>query len=184
MTSNNAAGIQPQVVLKPDVIIRAEVATDADAIGLLTQLAFAPVVHSSGTEQFIVAALRRADRLAISLVATSGLELIGHVAISPVILSTKESGWYGLGPLSVHPRWQKQGIGSALVHAALARMRELQIRGCVVLGDPVYYARFGFKTWPGLSLPDVPAEYFQALTFGCDVPRAEVSYHAAFLASE
>lgn len=184
MTSNNTAGTQPQVVLNPDVIIRAEVATDADAIGLLTQLAFAPLVHSSGTEQFIVAALRRADRLAISLVATSGLELIGHVAISPVILSTKESGWYGLGPLSVHPRWQKQGVGSALVHAALARMRELQIRGCVVLGDPVYYARFGFKTWPGFSLPDVPAEYFQALPFGFDVPRAEVSYHAAFLASE
>lgn len=184
MTSNNIAGTQPQVALNPDVIIRAEVATDANAIGLLTQLAFAPVVHSSGTEQFIVAALRRADRLAISLVATSGLELIGHVAISPVILSTKESGWYGLGPLSVHPRWQKQGVGAALVHAALARMRELQIKGCVVLGDPVYYARFGFKTWPGFSLPDVPAEYFQALTFGCDVPRAEVSYHAAFLATE
>ncbi|MGE8227437.1 MAG: GNAT family N-acetyltransferase [Stenotrophomonas sp.] len=184
MTLSNAAGTQPQVVLNPDVIIRAEVATDADAIGLLTQLAFAPLVHSSGTEQFIVAALRRADRLAISLVATSGLELIGHVAISPVILSTKESGWYGLGPLSVHPRWQKQGVGPALVHAALSRMRDLQIRGCVVLGDPVYYARFGFKTWPGFSLPDVPAEYFQALAFGCNVPRAAVSYHAAFLATE
>lgn len=182
MTSNNAVGTQSQV-LNPDVIIREEVANDSDAIGLLTQLAFAPEMHSSGTEQFIVAALRRADRLAISLVATCGLELIGHVAISPVSLSTGESSWHGLGPLSVHPRWQKQGVGSALVHAALARLRQLQSRGCVVLGDPAYYARFGFKTWPGLSLPEVPAEYFQALPFGPDIPCAEVSYHAAFLAS-
>jgi predicted N-acetyltransferase YhbS len=182
MTSKYTARTRAQVP-HPDVIIREEVAKDADAIGLLTQLAFASEVHSSGTEQFIVAALRRADRLAISLVATCGLELVGHVAISPVSLSTEESGWHGLGPLSVHPRWQKQGVGSALVRAALARLRELPSRGCVVLGDPGYYARFGFKTWPGLSLPDVPVEYFQALPFGPDVPCGEVSYHAAFLAS-
>lgn len=182
MTSKNTADNQTQV-LNPDVIIREEAAKDADAIGLLTQLAFASEVHSSGTEQLIIAALRRADRLAISLVATRGLELIGHVAISPVTLSTEESGWHGLGPLSVHPHWQKQGVGSALVRAALARLRELQSRGCVVLGDPGYYARFGFNTWPGLSLPDVPAEYFQALPFGPDIPCAEVSYHAAFLAT-
>ena len=52
--------------------------------------------------------------------------------------------------------------------------------GCVLLGDPAYYSRFGFKARPGLVLPGVPAEYFQALPFGPDAVHAEVSYHAAF----
>ncbi|GHH57803.1 GCN5 family N-acetyltransferase [[Pseudomonas] boreopolis] len=184
MTSNHDTTTQPHLGSNPGVSIRDEAAKDADAIGILTRLAFMQATHSSGTEQFIVAALRRADRLTVSLVATHGPELIGHVAISPVGLSTGETDWHGLGPLSVHPRWQRQGVGSALVRAALDRLRRLKSRGCVVLGDPGYYARFGFKTWPDLSLPGVPARYFQALPLGHGIPRGEVSYHAAFSATE
>ena len=180
MTSNHDTPAQAHGALNAGVNIRDEVAKDADAIGLLTQLAFMQAAHSSGTEQFIVAALRRAGQLTVSLVATHGFELIGHVAMSPVGLSTEEAGWHGLGPLSVHPQWQGQGVGSALVRLALERLRQLKSRGCVVLGDPGYYARFGFKVWPDLSLPGVPAEYFQALPLGQDVPCGEVSYHAAF----
>lgn len=186
MTSNHTPNhtsniVQPQVLFEAGVTIRDEAAKEADAIGLLTQVAFMRETHSSHTEQFIVAALRRAGQLTVSLVAASGPELIGHVAVSPVSLSTGETGWHGLGPLSVHPQWQKQGVGSALVNTALERLRQLHSAGCVLLGDPAYYSRFGFKVWPGLVLSGVPAEYFQALPFGTDVPSVEVSYHAAFV---
>ena len=188
MTSNHTPGhtsgiVQPQALSEAGVTIRDETATDAEAIGLLTRLAFLDETYSSHTEQFIVAALRRAGQLTVSLVAASGPELIGHVAVSPVGLSTGESGWHGLGPLSVHPLWQKQGVGSALVTAALERLRQLRSAGCVLLGDPAYYSRFGFEVRPGLVLPGVPAEYFQALPFGTGIPSAEVSYHAAFSAT-
>lgn len=183
-TSNHASGIvQPQALSEAGVTLRDEAAKDADAIGLLTQVAFMRETYSSHTEQFIVAALRRAGQLTVSLVAARGPELIGHVAISPVSLSTGETGWHGLGPLSVHPLWQKRGVGSALVNTALERLRQLNSAGCVLLGEPAYYSRFGFKAWPGLVLPGVPAGYFQALPFGTDVPSAEASYHAAFAAT-
>lgn len=181
MTSNHIQNIvQPQAFTEAGITIRDEAAKEADAIGLLTQVAFLHETYSSHTEQFIVAALRRAGQLTVSLVAASGQELVGHIAISPVSLSTGETGWHGLGPLSVHPRWQRRGIGSALVNTALERLWQMHSAGCVLLGDPAYYSRFGFKVWPELVLPGVPAEYFQALPFGPDVPHAEVSYHAAF----
>lgn len=65
---------------------------------------------------------------------------------------------------------------------ALRRLREQGAAGCVVLGEPAYYSRFEFKSESGLVLPDVPAEYFQALSFGSSLPSGVVTYHAAFSA--
>lgn len=162
------------------VAVRAEQEGDAEAIFDLTKAAFLNAEHSSHTEQFIVGALRRQGQLAVSLVAMDGGRIVGHVAISPVTLSNAALGWHGLGPISVHPEYQGRGIGSTLARAALDRLRHLGATGCVVLGDPAYYGRFGFRHHPGLVLPGVPQEYFQALPFGGDVPQAEVRYHAAF----
>lgn len=95
-------------------------------------------------------------------------------------LSDGTTGWYGLGPVSVLPVFQGQGIGSQLIREVLSRLREMGAGGCVVLGDPRYYERFGFKAVPGLVLPGVPPEYFMALAFGAEVPQGCVAYHAAF----
>ncbi len=67
-----------------------------------------------------------------------------------------------------------------LTDAALAELRRRDGAGCVVLGDHGYYGRFGFKTNPGLELPGLPAEYFQALAFGSELPLGTVRYHSAF----
>jgi putative acetyltransferase len=52
--------------------------------------------------------------------------------------------------------------------------------GCVVLGEPGYYGRFGFRVDPNLVLPDTPPEYFQVISFGSSQPRGVVAYHDAF----
>lgn len=166
------------------IAIRPELAQDIDAIAHLTEAAFANEVHSSHTEQHIVNALRRSGQLAVSLVAVDGDEVIGHVAVSPVTVSSGVAGWYGLGPISVVPGRQGQGVGSALMDTALAALRHLGGAGCVLLGEPAYYGRFGFKAEPGLVLPGVPAEYFQALAFEGAVPQGTVRYHEAFEATE
>lgn len=164
--------------------IRPECPTDIPAIEALTVAAFLEAEHTSHTEQFIVNALRRAGQLSVSLVAESDGVIVGHVAVSPVTISDGSTGWYGLGPISVVPEQQGKGIGSQLMHQALAELRELGAAGCVLLGDPDYYSRFGFRAMPELVLPDVPPEYFQALAFGDDVPVGTVTYHQAFDARE
>ncbi|MFQ6574648.1 GNAT family N-acetyltransferase [Pseudomonas sp. UM16] len=167
-----------------NLTIRNEQAADIDAISALTAAAFEHAEHSSHTEQFIVNALRRSGQLSVSLVAVHNNEIIGHVAISPVTVSSGATGWFGLGPISVRPDRQGQGVGSALMEAALAELRRLGGVGCVVLGEPGYYGRFGFKAEPGLELPGVPQEYFQAVSFGDEMPSGTVKYHAAFEATE
>ncbi len=160
--------------------IRDERHGDANAIARLTEAAFANAPHSSHTEHFIVAALREAGQLSVSLVALEGEDLVGHVAVSPVTLSSGDADWYGLGPISVRPARQGRGIGSALMAEAIEKLKAMGSAGCVLLGDPGYYARFGFEACGQLVLPGVPAEYFQALPLTDGVPAAEVRYHSAF----
>lgn len=160
--------------------VRKEIPADIPAIEAVTTAAFRFAEHSSGTEQYIVAALRDAGQLAISLVAEDRGRVVGHVAASPVTLSNGTPDWYGLGPVSVVPRHQAQGVGTLLVTGALRALRALGAAGCVVLGDPGYYARFGFRPEPGLVLPDVPAQYFQAIALQGTVPSGQATYHATF----
>ena len=162
--------------------IRQECSDDIPAIGLLIQRAFASAAHSNGCEQFIVAALRRAGVLTVSLVADNAGRLQGQVAFSPVSLSDGSPNWYGLGPISVEPSAQGTGIGTALIHTGLDRLRGRGAAGCVVLGEPGYYERFGFRQIAELRYPGPPPEYFLALPFGSVVPQGEVSYHASFAA--
>lgn len=160
---------------------RPETHADAAAVGALVTAAFLTAEHGSGTEAAIVAALRTAGALTVSLVAEdSAGTLLGHVAFSPVTIAGRDSGWHGLGPVAVAPDRQRAGIGGLLVRAGLDRLKALGGQGCVVLGDPAYYGRFGFRADPRLTYGGAPPVYFQALAFGGDLPLGEVAYHPAF----
>lgn len=167
--------------------IRHETPNDVSAIEAVTIAAFANAPHTSHTEQFIVRALRAADKLALSLVAEERGHVIGHVALSPVTIADgngqQTEGWYGLGPISVLPERQGQGIGSRLMEQALAELRTMQAAGCVLLGDPAYYKRFGFQAHAGLQLLGVPPGYFMALVLRGPVPEGIAQYSDAFNAA-
>lgn len=166
------------------MIIRPESHSDIAAITRVTEAAFADKAYSSHTESFIIRALRAANVLAVSLVADENAEVVGHIAFSPVTLSDGSGGWYGLGPVSVLPERQKQGIGTALIETGLSSLRTLGASGCVLLGDPNYYKRFGFANNLGLILEGVPQEYFLALPFEEHVPEGVVRFHPGFEARE
>ncbi len=166
------------------MIIRKETTDDVSAIETVTRQAFLNVQYSSHTEQFIVRALREADALTISLVAEIEQKVVGHVAVSPVRVSDGSSDWYGLGPISVMPDQQKMGIGSQLMRTALDELQDIGASACVLLGNPDYYQRFGFKPASNLILSGVPALYFQVLSFHGSMAQGEVTYHDAFNALE
>lgn len=167
-----------------NIPIRKERIGDIEKIHELTIAAFLNAPHTSHTEQFIVKKLRDADALAISIVAEVMGRIVGHVALSPVEISDGSTGWYGLGPISVAPELQGRGIGSQLMRAAETELRNIKANGCVLLGDPEYYRRLGFKPMEGLILPDMPPEYFQALHLNGTLPQGVVTYHKAFSAIE
>ena len=166
-----------------NLVIRSDNLADHAAISDVIEQAFKNQQYSSHTEQYIVAALREADALTLSLVAVLNPHIVGHIAISLIQISSGVEDWYGLGPVAVLPEWQLQGIGSALIQSALSQLKTIGAKGCIVLGDPNFYAEFGFKAVPELILENVPTEYFQALSFDGKFPQGTVTYHSAFNAT-
>jgi putative acetyltransferase len=163
--------------------IRAETPSDAPAIFTVTQAAFAEAEHRSGTEGAIIEALRQAGALTVSLVADADGMVIGHIAFSPITVNGRDEGWFGLGPVSVDPARQGSGLGSRLVSEGLTKLKAKGAKGCVVLGDPRFYGRFGFAPDPKLRYDGVPPEYFMAQAFEFPMPEGLVAYHQAFEAS-
>lgn len=166
-----------------NIRIRNETTADIEAISQVTRAAFLTLPISRHTEQFIIAALRAAGALTVSLVAEIEHKVVGHIAFSPVTISDGSPGWYGLGPVAVAPELHRRSIGSALVRRGLSELKALGADGCMLVGDSGFYERFGFKNHPELVHEGVPPEYFLCLPFGDSRPSGTVRFHAAFAAT-
>lgn len=162
------------------VVIRSETDADVSAITEVTVAAFKPLEISNHTERFIIEALRAAKALTVSLVAELDGRVVGHIAFSPVTISDGTRDWYGLGPVSVLPEYQRQGVGKALILEGLSRLKALNAKGCCLAGHPDYYRKFGFKDMPGLVLEGVPPEVFFALSFDGRTAQGTVAFHEGF----
>lgn len=145
------------------VAIRPEMPGDQQAIRDVTEAAFAAVPHSDGTEGAIIDRLRADGDLAMSLVAVEGDAILGQVSFSPVRIGAASDGWFGLGPVAVRPDRQRQWIGTMLISEGLRRMTETGAAGIVLVGDPAYYARFGFVADGTVGYLDVDPKYVQHL---------------------
>lgn len=164
-------------------IIRNETDADISPITEVTVAAFRTLGISNHTEQFIIEALRAAKALTLSLVAEIDGRVVGHIAFSPVTISDGTKHWYGLGPVSVLPDYQRKGIGKTLIQEGLSRLKDLGAKGCCLVGHPQYYRKFGFQNVSGLFLEGVPQEVFFALSFDGRFPYGHVMFHEGFKAN-
>lgn len=165
------------------IVIRSETGADVSAISEVTIAAFETLEISNHTEQYIIEALRAAKALTVSLVAEVDGRIVGHIAFSPVSITDGAHHWYGLGPLSVLPAYQRMGIGKALVQEGLSRLKGLGAKGCCLVGHPQYYRKFGFENVAGLVHEGVPPDVFFALSFDGRFPHGKVTFHEGFNAN-
>jgi putative acetyltransferase len=157
------------------VRIRPERPGDEAAIHALQLAAFG----GSTIEAEIVDRLRAAGDLVISLVATDGDALVGHIALSKAHVEDHEA--LGLGPIGVEPARQDEGIGAALMEAAIAEARSTRYPLIALLGHPAYYPRFGFRPAEatyGITY-DAPAEAWMALPLPAYTPRVRGRFRYA-----
>ena len=143
--------------------IRVESPSDIGSIHEVNTLAF-----ESSAEAELVDRLRDAGALTLSLVAEAEGRIIGHIAFSPVRISSgsSETEAIGLAPMSVRPEFQRSGIGSQLVRRGLETLRETGFELVVVLGHPAYYPRFGFEQADSHGITcefDAPVEAFMVM---------------------
>ena len=140
--------------------VRFEQAADDAAIDALLRGAF-----PTDGEARLVRALRRAERLTLSLVAVHGERVVGHVAFSPVRIGGTDAVGLGLAPVAVLAEFRRRGRAAELIRRGLAGARDLGCGFVVVLGDPGYYGRFGFRPAADRGLKDEygGGEAFQVL---------------------
>ena len=162
--------------------IRPEQPTDLPAIRRVNEQAF-----GRPNEAHLVDLLRANGRAAISLVATLGDEIVGHVMFSPISFDPPWPGVraLGLAPVAVLPTCQGWGIGSGLIRAGLAACREAGCELVVVLGDPAFYSRFGFARASGRGLDneygvDEPFMMLELTAGPADGARRLVKYAEEF----
>jgi predicted N-acetyltransferase YhbS len=136
--------------------------------------------YADGDEAELVEALRGDNALSVSLVAELDDTVVGQVALSPAQASDGSQAWYALGPVSVLPAYQGAGVGSKLVRAGLDAIVELGADGCILVGDPAYYVRFGFRVSPSNAPVGQPKEAFMVKLLGGRKPRGPISFHPAF----
>jgi putative acetyltransferase len=167
------------------VIVRRETASDVEVARAVQAAAFAAEAGVEPPEARLLDELRADEDWlpALSLVAVSGGEVIGHVACSRAHVG--DVPVVALGPIGVRPDAQLTGIGSALVHAVLGAAEALGEPLVGLLGSPAYYGRFGFVAASdvGIEAPD-PAwgEHFQVRAFvpPAAVPRGRFRYATPF----
>ena len=154
-----------------------------EAIYRITKDAFADRPYSDGDEQDLVNRLRELGKISLSLVAIDEGEVVGQITFSPVTSSDGSEPWFGLGPVSVTPTRQSEGIGGQLIRAGLEEISNRGALGCILTGNPVYYQRFGFKLAPEHVPEAESAEYFQLKLLNADKVAGIFEFHSAFYES-
>lgn len=151
--------------MKDNIVkIRQEIPQDVAAIDRVNELAF-----DRRGEAELVKALRKGQKITLSLVAVQDAQIVGHILFSPMrIIAGDGTGApaVGLGPVAVLPARQRQGVGSMLVEAGLAECKAAGHEIALVLGHPSYYPRFGFRPAVDYGIKcayDVPDDAFMAL---------------------
>lgn len=162
--------------------VRFEIPADSHHIHQLTELAFRGRPYAGGDEQEVVDRLRACEALTVSLVAIDKGELVGQITFSPATAADASQPWFALGPVSVTPNRQGEGIGALLIEQGIMQIVKLGALGCILTGNPKYYQRFGFELAPENAPTNEPAEYFMLRLLGGQKPAGRFAFHDAFYA--
>lgn len=162
-----------------NLLIRSEETTDFETIYNFVKLAFKTASHSDGSEQDFINELRRSPSYIkeLALVAEDEKKIIGHIMLTKFQIQGKHQAFETLllAPLAVDLEYRKCGIGSALVLQSFELAKQMGYESVIVLGDPAYYSRFGFKpsTHFGITcLNEIPFEFIQA----CELIKGSLTH--------
>lgn len=167
------------------MLIRQESADDYEEVYALIAEAFAAAEHADGNEQDLAAALRKGNAFIpeLSLVAEAEKELVGHIMFTKAKVNNDIV--LVLAPLSIKPRYQKQGIGTALIIEGHNIARKLGYPYSLVLGSASYYPKVGYipAEQIGIQVPKgISSENFMAIKLleNAKTIRGAVTYAEEF----
>ena len=163
-----------------EIKIRQELTSDHGMIYSVTEAAFKGKAYAGGDEQIIVDRLRKSGRLSLSLVAHIDDAVVGHIAFSPAKTRDNSQSWFALGPVSVLPKYQGNGIGAKLIRLGLTQVQRQRALGCILTGNPEYYRKFNFELAPEYAPSDSERDHFMLMCFTKVKPNGPLLFDPAF----
>ena len=142
-----------------EIQIRNEIEADHGAVEELTREAFWNLYAPGCSEHYIVHTMRKHEDLIreLDFVALVGGRIVGNIMYTRASL-THEAGERlavaSFGPVSVHPEYQRQGIGSRLIQHSLLAAKGLGFKVVAIYGDPHNYCKHGFRNGKDLGISD------------------------------
>lgn len=151
------------------MIIRKESEEEFNQIYDLVKIAFQTAKVSNGDEQNFVNKLRASGNYIpeLALVAEENGKLIGHMMLTKayIINDDHRHEVLYLAPIAVALEYRSKGIGSELIRESFRLARNMGYTAVVLVGDPAYYNRFGFKSAITFGIKpkmEIPDEYVMA----------------------
>ena len=159
-----------------NVLIRLEQPGDQCAVEALTRDAFWDVYKPGCDEHLVAHRLRTHPDFIpeLDFVALSGDKIVGNIMYSRAAIVQPDGARFPIvifGPLSVHPDYQRRGVGAALVRHSLERAKALGVAGVALTGSPEYYPRFGFRPGRDFGITDAEgnsSDYLMAMPLAAD----------------
>lgn len=152
-----------------NITIRPEKENDFKQIYDLVKIAFQTAKVSDGKEQDFVNQLRISGNYIpeLALVAKENDKLIGHIMLTKIYINNcdRKTETLLLAPLSIVLAYRNKGVGSKLINKSFELAKDMGYKSVSLVGDPVYYSRFGFKKSVDLGIRNfqgIPEEYVQA----------------------
>ncbi len=169
-------------------MIREERESEHRIVETLNRNAFWDIYHPGCMEHLVIHQLRKSPEFIpeLNLVAICGDQIIGHIAASRAKVVDPAGISHELlciAPLSVHPDWQKQGIGGELIRAINARGLQMGFKAVVLFGFPSYYNRHGFLPTRGWGITQPGGETMDEMMLLELYPEALKGIHGEFFAS-
>lgn len=147
-----------------NIVIREEEERDHTAVETLTREAFWNLYRPGCDEHYLVHIMRsHPDYLAdLSHVAECDGEIVGSIMYTASCV--RDGGGERVetatfGPLCVHPRYQRRGIGTKLIEHTRRLVVERGYPAIIILGDPHNYCKHGFLNGRDCGVAAVDGKY-------------------------
>ncbi|MCL2168433.1 MAG: N-acetyltransferase [Defluviitaleaceae bacterium] len=152
--------------LKSNMVIRLEEPKDHRAVEELTRAAFDTPDNENLMEHYLVHCLRKKDGvMELNFVAEIDGKIVGHIIYSHAHIAKIDGAKLDVlsfGPVSVLPKLQKCGIGSALMSFSIEEAKRLGYGAILFFGHPEYYPRFGFVEAATFGITDSSGKNYPA----------------------
>ncbi len=155
-----------------NILIRQEQKKDWQAVERLTRAAFwreerIGKIGVGAVEHYMVHKMRGREGIEnLTFVAEVDDRVVGHIiySVGSYILQPdgEKKAVLNFGPVSVLPKYQKQGVGSALMIHSIQKAKELGYGGIVFFGHPTYYPKFGFGEAKDFNITTAEGNNFPA----------------------